>query len=95
MTGAPPRLPRRHHPDVVGRAATDLAGYNVYRASSAGGTYTKLNTALLTGTSFNDTAAPEGVASYYQVTAVNAAGRVGAVGHGQCHPAGHARRRRR
>ncbi|MTD16945.1 choice-of-anchor D domain-containing protein [Nakamurella sp. YIM 132087] len=54
--------------------ATDLAGYNVYRASSATGTYTKVNTALLTGTSFSDTAAPQGVASYYQITAVDQTG---------------------
>src|SRR6185312_5469660 len=51
--------------------AADLAGYNVYRSTSPGGTYTKVNTALLTGTSFNDPAAPQGAASYYQVKAVD------------------------
>jgi hypothetical protein len=51
--------------------ATDLAGYNVYRSASSGGTYTKVNTALVTGRTFVDSAAPTGTASYYQVTAVD------------------------
>ncbi len=55
-------------------AAPDLAGYNVYRSASATGTYTKVNAALVTGTSYNDAAAPQGAASYYQVTAVDASG---------------------
>ncbi|WP_218566277.1 malectin domain-containing carbohydrate-binding protein [Vallicoccus soli] len=56
------------------RTEADLAGYNVYRASSPTGTYTKLNGALLTGTTFSDTAAPVDAASSYQVTAVDRAG---------------------
>jgi hypothetical protein len=55
-------------------AASDLAGYSVYRASSPTGTYTKLNAALVTGTTFSDTTAPQGVAASYQVTATDAAG---------------------
>ncbi len=51
--------------------ATDLGGYNVYRSSSATGTFTKVNAALVTGTTYADTAAPAGVASFYQVTAVD------------------------
>ncbi len=55
--------------------AADLAGYNVYRSATAGGTYTKLNGSTLLGAvSFNDTAAPQGAASYYQVTAVDSSG---------------------
>jgi fibronectin type 3 domain-containing protein len=54
--------------------AADLVGYNVYRATSAGGTYAKVNAALLTGTSFSDPTAPQGAASYYQVTAVDNSG---------------------
>ncbi len=55
-------------------AATDLAGYNVYRANSAGGAYAKLNTALVTGTSYSDTTIAVGATGYYQVTAVDSAG---------------------
>ncbi|MEO6434352.1 MAG: hypothetical protein ABIP55_01135, partial [Tepidisphaeraceae bacterium] len=49
----------------------DLAGYNVYRSTSANGTFTKLNGGLLSGTSFNDTTAPAGEQSFYRVTAVD------------------------
>ncbi len=54
--------------------ATDLAGYNVYRSGSATGTFTKVNAALLTGTTYADTTAPQGVTSYYQVTATDISG---------------------
>jgi WD40 repeat protein len=52
----------------------DLAGYNVYRAASSAGPFTKLNASLLTVTGYNDTAAPTGVTSYYRVTAVDTSG---------------------
>ena len=46
----------------------------MYRSTSATGTFTKLNAALLDGPTYADTAAPQGVPSYYQVTAVDASG---------------------
>ena len=46
--------------------------YNVYRASSMNGPYTKLNSAPLNEPGFLDTSAPAGVTSYYRVTAVSA-----------------------
>ena len=55
-------------------AATDLAGYHVYRAASPTGTYTRLTTALLTGTAYTDATAPAGATSSYQVTAVDRSG---------------------
>lgn len=58
-------------------AAPDLAGYNVYRSSSATGTYTKLNAALLTTTSYDDTLAPSG-SSFYVVRAQDTAGNLSA-----------------
>ncbi|MBJ7357901.1 malectin domain-containing carbohydrate-binding protein [Nocardioides sp.] len=54
--------------------AGDLAGYHVYRSASAGGTYSRLTTALLTARTFVDTTAPVGSAAFYQVTAVDTAG---------------------
>ena len=51
----------------------DLAGYNVYRSAATTGPFTKLNAALVTAATFNDTAAPVGT-SYYRVTAVDATG---------------------
>ncbi len=38
-----------------GRRGDDTAGYNVYRSTSADGTFTKLNGAALTATSYSDT----------------------------------------
>src|SRR5205814_246539 len=49
----------------------NLAGYNVYRSTTSGGTYTKLNAALVSTSDYVDTTAPVGVVSYYQVTAVD------------------------
>ncbi|HEX8521614.1 MAG TPA: choice-of-anchor D domain-containing protein [Tepidisphaeraceae bacterium] len=50
---------------------SDLAGYNIYRANSAGGPFTKLNGSVLTGTSYFDGSAPVGSTSYYQIKAVD------------------------
>lgn len=55
-------------------AEANLAGYNVYRGTSADfvpDASNKLNASLLTSSDFNDTNAPVGVASFYKVTAVN------------------------
>jgi hypothetical protein len=49
----------------------DFAGYNVYRSTSATGTFTALNTALLTSNSYSDTTVTEGTTYYYYVTAVD------------------------
>jgi len=53
--------------------APDLAGYNVYRDTSAGGAFaTKVNGALIAATTYDDTTyGAEGVVYYYKVTAVD------------------------
>ena len=51
-------------------SSTNLAGYNVYRSTSASGSYALLNTSPLTATSYLDSTAPAGVISYYKLTAV-------------------------
>jgi hypothetical protein len=50
-----------------------LQGYNVYRAESAGGTYTKLNSSPFNGTTYVDSS-PAGSTEYYLVSAVDSAG---------------------
>jgi hypothetical protein len=55
----------------VNYTAGTLAGYNVYRATSAAGPYTKLTSTPISATSYTDTNAPTGVTLYYQVTAVS------------------------
>jgi hypothetical protein len=49
----------------------DLAGYNVYRSTSSGGTYTKLNASLLGSSSYSDTSVSNGTTYWYRVTAVS------------------------
>jgi hypothetical protein len=58
-----------------------VAGYNIYRASSPAGPYSKVNTGLVTGTEFVDTDGALGInegegssGSYYGVTAVDSFG---------------------
>ena len=53
---------------------SDLAGYNVYRSASLGGTYTKLNGPLVTSSQYTDTSAPANATSYYKVSAVDTTG---------------------
>ncbi|WP_081846165.1 malectin domain-containing carbohydrate-binding protein [Deinococcus marmoris] len=56
----------------------DLAGYRVSRSASASGAFTVLTSTLLTAPSYTDTAAPQGVASFYQVVAVDKSGNASA-----------------
>jgi hypothetical protein len=48
-----------------------VSGYNAYRATQSGGSYTKVNTALITGTTYTDYSVESGQTYYYVVTAVN------------------------
>jgi fibronectin type 3 domain-containing protein len=50
-----------------------VEGYNVYRSTTPGGPYTKVNTALITGTGFTDTSAQTGT-FYYVVRSVDSDG---------------------
>lgn len=55
--------------DVTGSSL--LAGYNVYRSTSSGGTYAKLNANPVTASQYLDTSAASGVTYYYRVTAID------------------------
>jgi hypothetical protein len=62
----------RGHPDGVllsWNAATDcnggtVAGYNLYRSTTPGGPYTKVNTSLISGTQYDDLAVSSTMAQY-------------------------------
>lgn len=57
-------------------SAPDWAGYSVYRATAAGGQYTKLNQELLTVAEYQDDALPVDATSlWYQVTATDMSGK--------------------
>ncbi len=51
-----------------------LAGYNLYRSTSANGNYTKLNSTMLTGNSYVDTNVSAGTTYYYYFTVVDTDG---------------------
>ena len=51
----------------------DLLGYNVYSSNTSGGPYNKINSYLVTDTTYEDTGLQSGVWYYYVVTAVDTA----------------------
>jgi fibronectin type 3 domain-containing protein/regulation of enolase protein 1 (concanavalin A-like superfamily) len=55
----------------------NLAGYNIYRSTSSGGTYDKLNTALVTGNSYTDSGALVGTQYFYKIVPVDYHGTEG------------------
>jgi hypothetical protein len=55
-----------------------VAGYNVYRATKAGGPYTKLNPSLITVQAYNDTSVAAGQTLYYVAATVDSAGNISA-----------------
>jgi rhamnogalacturonan endolyase len=52
-------------------ATVTITGYNVYRSETMGGSYTKVNTEIISGTSYLDSPLNNNTAYYYVVTAVN------------------------
>ena len=55
----------------VANGEGDLAGYNVYRSTTSGGNYSKVNAGLVTTSSYVDSGRNNGVTYYYVVTAVD------------------------
>jgi hypothetical protein len=51
--------------------SSNIAGYNVYRSTASGGSYTKLNSSLVAGTSYLDSTVQSGTTYYYVTTAVD------------------------
>jgi len=52
-------------------SASTVVGYNVYRAPTSGGPYTKINPVIVTTVSYTDSAVVSGISYYYVVTAVS------------------------
>jgi len=55
-------------------STSQVAGYNAYRSSTSGGPYTKLNSGLISGTSYTDFAVQHGYTYYYVTTSVDSQG---------------------
>ena len=77
---APASLTATSTPDGVllewaANTEANLAGYEVYRRLDISGTFTLLNSTLLTSPSYDDTTAPQNQVAYYRVVAVNTIGQ--------------------
>jgi endonuclease I len=59
--------------DWADNSDADLTGYNIYRATTAGGPYTKLNGAPVTISQYSDTTVANGTTYYYVVRAADCA----------------------
>ena len=57
---------------LIANSDADLAGYHVYRADAAGGTFTRIDATLLATNAYVDAAAPDSASLWYEVTAVDA-----------------------
>lgn len=55
-------------------ASTGATSYNMYRSTSSGGTYSKINGSAITSTTYTDTTAVNGTTYWYKVTSVDAGG---------------------
>ena len=55
-------------------SSQDVIGYNAYRSTVSGGPYTKLNSSLISSTSYSDQTVQSGYTYYYVTTAVDSQG---------------------
>ena len=55
-------------------STSTVAGYNVYRSTTSGSGFVKINSALLTGLTYSDSNVANGTTYYYAATAVDANG---------------------
>ncbi|MBZ5600621.1 MAG: choice-of-anchor D domain-containing protein [Acidobacteriia bacterium] len=65
----------QHSVDLSWNASTSVVdGYNIYRSTTSGGTYSKLNSTLNPGTAYTDSTVQAGKTYYYVTTAVDSSG---------------------
>jgi Concanavalin A-like lectin/glucanases superfamily len=55
-------------------STSQVVGYNAYRSTTSNGTYTKLNSVLVTSTTYSDQNVQSGLSYYYVTTAVDSQG---------------------
>ena len=55
-------------------SSSGVAGYNVYRSTSANGTYSKINSSLDSNTAYTDGTVASGQTYYYAATSVSSSG---------------------
>jgi hypothetical protein len=59
---------------LMWNSTPDVSGYNVYRSTSASGSYSKISSSLDANTAYTDSSVAAGKTYYYAATSVNAAG---------------------
>ena len=65
----------QHSVDLTWTASTStVSGYNVYRSTVSGSSYTKINSSLVTALNYTDSTVQNGVTYYYVTTAVDSSG---------------------
>jgi hypothetical protein len=57
-----------------GASTSTVSGYNVYRSTTSGSGYTKMNSSLIGATSYDDTNVQSGTTYYYVTTSVDSGG---------------------
>jgi fibronectin type 3 domain-containing protein len=55
-------------------STSKVSGYNIYRSTTSGSGYTKLNSSLISGTSYTDSTVQNATTYYYVTTAVDSSG---------------------
>jgi fibronectin type 3 domain-containing protein len=55
-------------------STSTVSGYNVYRSTTSGSGYVKINSALVTGLTYTDSNVTSGTTYYYVTTAVDSSG---------------------
>jgi fibronectin type 3 domain-containing protein len=82
-TGSPATIPLsgtgvapvQHSVSLTWNASTSsVSGYNVYRSTVSGGSYTKINSSLVAVLSYTDSTVQNGTTYYYVTTAVDSTG---------------------
>ena len=67
--------PIQHSVDLTWTASTStVSGYNVYRSTVSGSSYTKINSSLVTALNYTDSTVQNGTIYYYVTTAVDSSG---------------------
>jgi hypothetical protein len=67
--------PAQHSVTMTWTASTStVVGYNVYRGTTSGGPYVKINSSLITTLTYTDTTVQSGTTYYYVATSVDSSG---------------------
>jgi fibronectin type 3 domain-containing protein len=67
-------------------STSTVSGYNVYRSTVSGSSYTKINSSLVAGLTYTDSTVVSGTTYYYVTTAVDSSGNESTYSNEACAP---------